>query len=122
MDEIRDIAGVTVLMAAADGPPVATEGDATDLIGEALGGRAEMIVMPVARLHPDFLDLSTRMAGLVIQKFTNYRLRAAILGDIGAFLDRSEALRAFVVESNRGQGLWFVADEAALAARLRTDG
>lgn len=122
MDEIRDIGGVTVLMAAAEGPPVATGEDATALIGEALGGRAEMIVLPVSRLHPDFLDLSSRMAGEVIQKFTNYRLRTAILGDISAALERSEALRAFVVESNRGAGLWFVADEADLATRLRAAG
>ena len=37
-----------------------------------------------ARLSPDFLRLSTGLAGDVLQKFVNYGLRVAIVGDVSA--------------------------------------
>jgi hypothetical protein len=49
----------------------------------------------------------------------NYGLRLAVVGDISELLERSGALRDFVRESNRGRQVWFVADEAELAARRR---
>jgi hypothetical protein len=48
----------------------------------------------------------------------NYRVRVAIIGDVTAFESRSSAFRAFVTESNRGEHIWFLPDEAALTARL----
>ena len=105
-------------MLAADGPPLESERDATDLIGEALGAGAELVVIPAARLSGDFFRLSTRKAGLFIQKFTNYRVRLAILGDIEARIAASDALADFVRESNKGEAVWFVTDEAALEAKL----
>ena len=56
--------------------------------------------------------------GEVIQKFVNYRLRLAFVGDIGVAVAASDALRDFVRESNRGRHVWFVADMAALEAKL----
>eukprot|EP01030_Chromulinospumella_sphaerica_P014623 gene14623-14420_t len=106
--EICRIDGQTVLLVAAEGPPLGSERDATDLIGDALSVGAGAVAIPVARLDPAFLDLSSRMAGLMIQKFTNYRLNLVFVGDISAALARSEALRAFVIESNRGRGVRFV--------------
>ena len=106
--EARTIDGETVLVVPAEGPPLGNERDATDLIGEALSAGAGVVAIPIERLHPQFLDLSSRMAGLMIQKFTNYRLEIVFVGDISAALARSEALRAFVLESNRGRGVRFV--------------
>jgi hypothetical protein len=111
---VRDLGGRVTLFAAADGPPIALAGDANDLIGDAFSVRAEMVVIPVKRLSPAFLDLSSRLAGEVLQKFTNYHLRVAILGDIEPALAASSALRAFVAESNRGKGVWFAPDMMTL--------
>jgi hypothetical protein len=61
------------------------------------------------------------VAGEVVQKFVNYRLRLAIVGDLTTHLAVSAALRDFVRESNRGRQLWFVADDAELDARLAQD-
>jgi hypothetical protein len=106
--DVTTIGGETVLLVAAEGPPIGSERDASDLIGDALSVGASEIAIPVSRLHPEFLNLSSRMAGLMIQKFTNYRLKVAFVGDISEALARSEALRAYVIESNRGKGVRFV--------------
>ena len=120
-DEIAVIDGVAVLRCATDGPLLAVEQAALDLVGEALG-RAELLVVPVARVAPAFFALASGVAGAVVQKFVNYRLRLAIVGDVDEYVAGSTALRDFVRECNRGTQTWFVADETELAARLRARG
>ena len=100
----------------ADGAPVATTDDALSLIHEA---GADWVAVPVERLDPAFFDLSTRLAGEIIQKFANYRVGLAIVGDIGDHLAASSALRDYVREANRGRHVWFVADADELRTRLR---
>ncbi|MFJ2580425.1 DUF4180 domain-containing protein [Kitasatospora aureofaciens] len=102
----------------ADGAPIRTEQDAMDVIGDAFGHGASWVVVPTARLHPDFFVLRTRVAGGIVQKFVNYRTGLVVLGDIADHVAASDALRDFVRESNRGTQLWFLADEAELEARL----
>ncbi|MEV5820337.1 DUF4180 domain-containing protein [Micromonospora harpali] len=117
-DEVRELAGVPVLVCDADGPVVATEQDALDLIGAAFLG-AQVVAVPVDRLAEGFFSLGTRFAGDVMQKFVNYRLRLAVVGDISGHLAASPALRALVHESNRADHVWFLPDLDALDARLR---
>ncbi len=107
-----------MVICAPDGPKLCDERDATDLIGTAFGHQAEWVVVPVERLSDDFFTLSTRLAGLVIQKFVNYRMRLVVVGDISARLADSATLRDFVRETNRGRQVWFVTDLAELDARL----
>ena len=76
---VRRVAGMMVYVCAADGPPLAGERNAVDLVGDALGGDAGLVAIPVPRLGPGFLTLSTRIAGEVIQKFVNYGLKVAIV-------------------------------------------
>jgi hypothetical protein len=118
-DVIEERAGVAVLMCDPDGPPVATVQDALDLIGASFLG-AEVVAVPAARLDERFFSLGTRVAGEIMQKFVNYRLRLAVVGDISRHAEASPALRALVRESNRAGHVWFVPDLDALDARLRT--
>lgn len=115
------LAGVTVYLCDADGPPLDGERAATDIIGESYASNPAVVAIPVERLGADFLTLSTRIAGLVIQKFVNYGSRLAFIGDISEALAASGALRDFVRESNRGRHVWFVDDLAALEARLAAE-
>lgn len=101
-----------------DGPTVATERDAMDLVAESFHSGAQLIVLPVGRLTDDFFRLRTGIAGEIVQKFAVYRRKLAILGDISARVAASPTLRDFVAEANRGDQLWFVADREELAARL----
>jgi hypothetical protein len=114
---LAEIAGVRAWLCD-DAGPALDERLATDIIGESLGAGVGLVVIPTARLSPAFLDLRTRLAGELLQKFVNYQRQVAILGDVSAATARSEALRDFVRESNRGRAVWFVADLAELEARL----
>lgn len=110
----------TLTVAACDphGPVLDTIDDVTAVIGEAFGARADWVAVPVDRLPPRFFALRTRWAGEVLQKFVNYRLKVAVVGDIGPALAASAALRDFVREANAGRQVWFLDSEADLAARL----
>ena len=116
--EIVQIAGAKALVCAAEGPVIAGEREAVDLIGEALSTGARLVVVPLTRLPASFLDLKTGIAGAVLQKLVNYQRRIVILGDVSEACTRSEPLAAFVRESNRGETVWFVRDLRALEARL----
>ncbi|MEU4219782.1 DUF4180 domain-containing protein [Actinoplanes sp. NPDC026623] len=116
-DQIRDRSGVPVLICAADGPVLTEVQDALDLIGAAFGG-SDVVALPASRLSDDFFELRTGLAGEVMQKFVNYRIRLAIVGDISERLAASASLSALVLESNQGRHIWFLPDLPALDARL----
>jgi hypothetical protein len=96
------------------GPQIATEADANDLIGEAWSATATVVVIPAERLSPDFFRLGTGLAGAILQKFTNYNLRVAIVGDISRHTEKSAPLRDFVRESNSHGNVRFIASAADL--------
>ena len=103
---------------AADGPLLASEADALDLIGQTYGEEIDMIAVPVGRLSPEFFTLSNQLAGHFFQKMQNYRLRLAIVGDLSAQLAASKALSDFVGETNRIGHHIFAPDRAALLVAL----
>lgn len=115
---VEVMAGRPVFLCGPDGPPLDGERAAADVIGDLYGSGADLAVIPVERLGEGFLTLSTRMAGEVTQKFVNYGLSLAILGDVSDAMARSGALADYVRECNRGRHVWFVADMAELEARL----
>lgn len=103
------------------GDKLHTDRDASTLIGDALGEQAGTVVVPVACLSGDFFVLRTRLAGEIVQKFTNYGLRLVILGDIAKHIEASTALRDFVYEANQRTNLWFLPDRAAFEQRLANE-
>lgn len=121
MSRLIEIGGTRVLLFASTGPLLASPGDSNDFIGEAWSVSADLLAIPIERLGPDVLNLRTRVGGEIFQKFANYRLRCAIVGDISAALEGSGALRDFVREANDGPALWFVPDIDQLRARLETE-
>ncbi len=117
---VYQLRGQRVAEVSPRGAALESERDATELIGEALGAAANIVVVPVERLSGEFFRLSTRKAGHFIQKFTNYRMRLVISGNISGHVAQSEALADFVRESNRGRSVWFVTDPNEVNARLAT--
>lgn len=109
--------GTRVLTVAPDGPAIGDEQSALDVIGEAFGAEAEVVVVPVERLGADFFELRSGVAGAVVQKFVTYRLCLVIVGD-PAHHGTSGPVEDWIREANRGRDLWFVADDAELDARL----
>lgn len=64
----------------------------------------------------EFFDLSTKIAGEVLQKFINYRKKVAIIGDFTKY--PSKSLRDFIYECNKGKDIFFLPDEAQAIERL----
>lgn len=115
---IDERSGIRVLHLDADGEPISTADDASDLVGTAWSHQAAMIAVPVERLDPAFFKLRSGIAGEITQKLVNYQLRLAVVGDIGAKVAKSDALRDYVFESNLGEHVWFVESEVDLDHKL----
>jgi hypothetical protein len=116
-DEVIERRGVPVLVCGGEGAPIAGAQDALDLIGAAFS-RADVVAVPAGRFDESFFRLRTGLAGEIMQKFVNYRMRLAVVGDISAQVAASTALRDLVTESNRGNQIWFVADLDELDTHL----
>lgn len=80
--------------------------DILDLIAEAGSNGGDILVIHKECLLEDFFDLKTGIAGEILQKFSNYRMKLAIIGDFSAC--KSKSLKAFINESNRGRIIRFV--------------
>ena len=113
-----ELHGVRVLECDANEKQLRNYNEAVELIGKAFEHRVSVILVPAECLDDEFFRLSTRIAGELIQKIVQYRLRLVIVGDISRHLAESSALRAFVLESNRGKDVWFLATREELDERL----
>lgn len=67
-----------------------------------------IIIIKRQNLGEDFFDLSSGLAGGILQKFSNYRVRLFVVGDISEVASKS--LKEFILESNKGRQVNFVAD------------
>jgi len=85
-----------------------SEQDALDLMVNPELSRAHKIILDKKNFAPDFLELRTGLAGKILQKFVNYRVQLAIVGDFKNI--SSESMNALIVESNRGKNLFFLDD------------
>lgn len=101
-----------------DGIFVNNTQDALDIIANCVYQGCNCIVWYEENLNPDFFDLKTRLAGEILQKFSNYRCRLAIVGDFDKF--SSKSLRDFIYESNKGKQIGFVKTREEAIVKLRT--
>jgi hypothetical protein len=80
--------------------------DGIDLLGTAYYDGYDAIILYVENIVPEFFDLSSGLAGEILQKFSTYRMRLAIIGNFDSF--HSQSLKDFMRESNAGQQVCFV--------------
>ncbi|MDR2498049.1 MAG: DUF4180 domain-containing protein [Tannerellaceae bacterium] len=64
------------------------------------------IIAKKENINPDFFDLSTGIAGEILQKCSNYDVRIAIVGDYTNI--QSKAMNDFIRESNSRRQVIFV--------------
>ncbi|WP_261664046.1 DUF4180 domain-containing protein [Deinococcus sp. Marseille-Q6407] len=73
---------------------------ALELVGFSWEHGCDLFLLDGALLPPAFFDLSSGLAGELLQKFSNYQLRvAAVLPDVAP----GERFREFMAETNRGR-------------------
>ena len=80
--------------------------DGLDLLGDLYYQGFDKIVIHEKDITPDFFDLKSGIAGEILQKFSNCRVRLAIVGDFSKYTSKS--LRDFIYESNKGKQINFV--------------
>lgn len=95
---------------------IATPQDALDILVNPKLAGARKIIMHQESLAPDFFELRTGLAGEILQKFVNYRIQLAIVGNFSTVT--SESLKAFIRESNRGTHIFFCPDVASAIQKL----
>jgi len=74
--------------------------DALDLMGNLGSSDCTKIIIQERNLHKDFFNLKTGLAGDILQKFSNYRVKLAIIGDFSKY--KSKSLQDFIRECNKG--------------------
>lgn len=91
-------------------PQIAEVSQAMDLMA-TLSHEYEALAAVVPRevFAPAFYELRTRLAGEILQKYTNYHFRLGIVGDFAG--ETSKALRDFIYECNRGRQICFLPEE-----------
>jgi hypothetical protein len=90
--------------------------DVLDLIGDLYSQGTNKIILQEKHLSPQFFDLKTRLAGDILQKFSNYSFKLAIVGDFSKY--KSKSLRDFIFESNKGNRIFFMENVDAALSRL----
>ncbi|MBO9591430.1 MAG: DUF4180 domain-containing protein [Niabella sp.] len=79
--------------------------DGVDLIGNIYYQGYDTVILHAHNITPAFFDLRTKLAGEILQKFTNYQVRVAIIGNWSNIA--SNSLHNFIRESNAGRQVYF---------------
>jgi len=90
--------------------------DGLDLLGNLYYEGFDKIVILEKNIASGFFDLKNGMAGEILQKFSNYRVRLAIVGDFSMYSSRS--LNDFIFESNKIGHVNFVGSLPGAISRL----
>jgi hypothetical protein len=83
--------------------------DGVQLLGDLYYQDFDKIIIYEKNITPDFFNLSTGIAGEILQKFSNYRVRLAIVGDFSKYL--SNSIKDFIYESNKVGHINFVSSQ-----------
>ncbi|MCW9129478.1 DUF4180 domain-containing protein [Bacillus paramycoides] len=77
---------------------------------------AKHIIINKSLISESFFDLKTRLAGDILQKFINYKVKIAIIGDFAIYTSKS--LKDFIYECNKGNDIFYLATEQQAIEKL----
>ncbi|MEK4468806.1 MULTISPECIES: DUF4180 domain-containing protein [Bacillus] len=77
---------------------------------------SKRIAINKSLISESFFDLKTRLAGDILQKFINYSVKIAIIGDFSMYTSKS--LKDFIYECNKGKDIFFLATEQQAIEKL----
>ena len=90
--------------------------DILDIMADAGYNGCTGLIIYAGTLNSDFFDLKTKIAGDILQKFSNYRMKLAVIGDFSDI--KSKSLRDFIRESNNTGTINFVGSLEEAMRRL----
>lgn len=76
----------------------------------------DRMIIKKSTISDDFFDLSTKLAGDILQKYINYQMKIAIVGDFSVY--KSKSLKDFIYECNNGKDIFFLSDENEAIEKL----
>jgi hypothetical protein len=76
----------------------------------------DRIILNKSAICEDFFNLRTRLAGDILQKYINYHIKIAIVGDFSVYT--SNSLKDFIYESNNGKDIFFLSNEKQAVDKL----
>ena len=80
--------------------------DAVDLIGNMSYQGFDKLIIHEENMISDFFELKNKIAGNILQKFSQYSMPLAIIGDFEKY--ESKSLNDFIFESNKGNQINFL--------------
>jgi hypothetical protein len=110
--KIHRIADIEIAEVFSDEIVIRNVQDALDLMADCSVQGSQTIIIDKKNMVENFFDLRSGLAGEILQKFSTYQIRLAIVGDFSAYTSKS--LRDFIFESNKHGRILFVhtVDEA----------
>lgn len=110
--KIIETHGVAISEIISDSIVINETQDALDIMAESNYMGSSRIIMHEKNIVAGFFDLKTGIAGEILQKFSNYNVQLAIVGDFTKYASKS--LKDFIFESNKYGRINFVnsVDEA----------
>ena len=73
---VHELAGVAIVEPL---DPLTRASEARDLVGACLEHRADSVLLDAAALSPELFELRSGLAGELLQKLQNYRIRLALV-------------------------------------------
>jgi Domain of unknown function (DUF4180) len=105
-----DVNGHIIAVAHADTILLKDEQSALDMMMTiSVEKDSNRIILNKEAISEDFFNLSTKLAGTILQKFVNYNMKFAIIGDFSGYT--SKPLKDFIYECNKGNHVFFVSSE-----------
>jgi hypothetical protein len=96
-----------------------TPEDGLDLLGNVYYQGFDKMILHKENLTPHFFDLKNKIAGEILQKFSNYRVQLVIVGDFSELT--SQSVKDFIFESNKGRQVNFISSVAEAIKKLSAD-
>ena len=114
--KFTEIPGGRIAEVIAEDIVIRTAQDVLNIMADAGYHDARSIIVHRHQLTPDFFELRTGLAGEILQKFSNYRMRLAIIGDFSN--ESSKSLRDFIYESNKAGRIVFTENTKTAVERF----
>ena len=93
--EIIQLNGIKITEVISEDILIKNTQDALDLMVNSINLGSRKIIIKEKNIIPAFFDLKTGVAGEILQKFSNYDVQLAIVGDFSKYTSKS--LRDFII-------------------------
>ncbi len=105
-----------IAVISSEGIVIKNVNDALDLMADVKYQGYDKMLLRKEQIIDDLFDLKSGLAGEILQKFTTYQMRVAIVGEFAGY--NSKSLNDFIYECNQGDKILFKKTEAEALTEL----